>query len=372
MRALLDAYLEEVQSFLKSKRNEATVVVMPDFFLDRFVSLECDAKSFSEMVANVVERKGGSIDGIAQTEFRGGNALNTASALANLGIKVTPIICTDKLGLRLIRFYIKNPRIGFSHIKVFDKLSITTALEFETKNGRVNVMLRDLGSLADFGPQHLNHEDFEAVEEADYVCIFNWAGTRNFGTALAETVFRHVKARSRGKTYLDTADPTPNKEKVQDLMKKVLQTSLVDILSLNENEAIFYASQLNDKIKGLKGNLNFEDLAMESARFLAARLHARIDLHTTSFSATFTKNGETIVPAFQVPVLRATGAGDAWNAGNLLGDIYKLSNESRLALANAVAAYYISNPEGRHPTRKELIGFCNKLKEKWITKTDKN
>jgi sugar/nucleoside kinase (ribokinase family) len=369
---LLDAYLEEVQSFLKSKCEEATVVVMPDFFLDRFVSLDWDVKSFSEMIANVVERKGGSIDGIFQTEFRGGNAINTASALASLGLKVTPIVCTDKLGLRLISFYLKMPRIDFSHIKVVDKMSITTALEFETKNGRANVMLRDLGSLADFGPKDLSVEDFEAVENADYVCIFNWAGTRNFGTALAENVFRHVKTKGKGKTYFDTADPTPNKEKVQDLIRKVLQTSLIDVLSLNENEAIFYASQLNDKIKELKGNLNSEDLAKESARVMTSHISARIDLHTTSFSATLTKNGETIVPAFQVPVLRATGAGDAWNAGNILGSIYGLSNECRLTLANAVAAYYISNPEGKHPARKKLIRFCNKLKGKWITKTDKN
>jgi sugar/nucleoside kinase (ribokinase family) len=369
---LLDAYLEEVQSFLKSKCEGATVVVMPDFFLDRFVSLDWDVKSFSEMIANVVERKGGSIDGIFQTEFRGGNAINTASALASLGLKVTPIVCTDKLGLRLISFYLKMPRIDLSHIKVFNKMSITTALEFETKNGKANVMLRDLGSLADFGPKDLSIEDFEAVENADYVCIFNWAGTRNFGTALAETVFRHVKTKGRGETYFDTADPTPNKEKVQDLMKKVLQASLIDVLSLNENEAIFYASQLSDKIKELKGSLNFEDLAKESARILTSHISARIDLHTTRFSATFTKNGETIVPAFQVHVLRATGAGDAWNAGNILGGICGLSDAGRLALANAVAAYYISNPKGAHPTRKELIRFCNKLKGKWITKTDKN
>lgn len=372
MHALLNAYLEEVQSFLKSKHKEATVAVMPDFFLDRFVSLEWNVKFFSEMVANVVERKGGSIDGIAQTEFRGGNAVNTASALANLGIKVTPIVCTDKLGLRLISFYLKMPKIDFSHIKVFDKMSITTALEFKTKSGRANVMLRDLGSLADFGPKDLSVEDFEAVEKADYVCIFNWAGTRNFGTALAKTVFTHVKTKGIGKTYFDTADPTPNKEKVQDLMKKVMQTSLIDVLSLNENEAIFYASQISPKIKELKGRLNFENLAKESARVLASHMSARIDLHTTSFSATFTKNGETIVPAFQVPVLRATGAGDAWNAGNILGSIYRLSIEGRLTLANAMAAYYISNPKGKHPTRKELIEFCNKLKVNGMTKTDKN
>jgi sugar/nucleoside kinase (ribokinase family) len=101
---------------------------------------------------------------------------------------------------------------------------------------------------------------------------------------------------------------------------------------------------------------------MESARILASHLSARIDLHTTSFSATFTKKDEIIVSAFKVPALRATGAGDAWNAGNIIGDACGLSDGGRLALANAVAAYYISSPDGTHPTRKQLIKFCEKTR----------
>lgn len=87
-------------------------------------------------------------------------------------------------------------------------------------------------------------------------------------------------------------------------------------------------------------------------------------MHTTSFSATFTKKSETIVPTFKVPVLRATGAGDAWNAGNILGDACKLSDGGRLTLANAVAAYYVSNPSGEHPTRKKLISFCKRAERR--------
>jgi hypothetical protein len=65
------SYLEEVQSFLKSKCEEATVVVMPDFFLDRFVSLNCECGGFLRKGSqNVAGRKGGSIDGIVQKEFR--------------------------------------------------------------------------------------------------------------------------------------------------------------------------------------------------------------------------------------------------------------------------------------------------------------
>jgi sugar/nucleoside kinase (ribokinase family) len=237
-------------------------------------------------------------------------------------------------------------------------------MELTTENGKVNIMLRDVGALANFGPHNLNNDDFEAIKNADYVCVFNWAGTREFGTELAKTVFRHVKTKGKGKTYYDTADPIPNKGKIPELVKDILQGKHVNILSANENEAICYASQLSSEIEELRKRLKFEELAKESARILASHLSARVDLHTTSFSATFTKKGETVVPAFKVPVLRATGAGDAWNAGNILGDAYRLSDGGRLALANAVAAYYISNPNGVHPTRKHLIKFCEKLKRK--------
>jgi sugar/nucleoside kinase (ribokinase family) len=237
-------------------------------------------------------------------------------------------------------------------------------MEFKTKNGKVNVMLRDVGALTNFGPHSLDTADFEAIENADYVCVFNWAGTRRFGTELAETVFRYVKTKGKGKTYYDTADPTSNKKKIPGLVKNVLQSRFVDILSVNENEAVCYASLLSDEVKKRGKSLRFDELAKESARILASHLSARVDLHTTNFSATFTKKSEAVVPAFKVPVLRATGAGDVWNAGNILGDAYKLSDGCRLTLANAVAAYYISDPNGMHPTRKQLIKFCDKMKLK--------
>ena len=357
-------FLTELKDFLKGLSEEINVVVLPDFFLDRLMSLKWDIKTFSENLWKVIQRKGGSIDGIEQADLRGGNAINTASALSTLDAKVTPIVCTNSLGLQLLKFYLKSEKIDFSHVKIFNKASITTAIEFKVESRRVNVMLRDVGALASFGPYHLNDDDFEVMGNADYVCVFNWAGTRRFGTELAKTVFRHVKAKGKGKTYYDTADPTPNRRKIPQLIKEVLQSRYTDILSLNENEAVCYASYLTDDVKAWAKSLSFEELAKESARILAKHLSARVDLHTTSFSATFTKKGETIIPAFKVPVRTVTGAGDAWNAGNILGDAYGLSDGCRLTLANAVAAYYISNPNKMHPTRRQLIKFCDKLKLK--------
>jgi len=355
---------------LKNKAKEFSVVVMPDFFLDRLINLKFSLKEFSKNLENVSKRKGGSINRIKQTDIRGGNAVNTASALASLDVNVTPIVCTNMLGVQLMKFYLDSEKVNFSHIKVLDRISMTTSLEVQTEKGIVNIMLRDVGSLEKFGPQNLDREDFRVIEDADYVCVFNWAGTRSFGTELAETIFQFTKKRGKGKTYYDTADPIPNKEKISELVKGVLMKGYIDTLSLNESEAICYASYISSEIETLRKKLSFEELAKESAKILASRLSARVDLHTTSFSATFTKKSEEIVPAIKVPVLRTTGAGDAWNAGNILGDAYEMPDDCRLTLANAVAAYYISNSKGNHPTRKELIKFLEELVSpklfKWI------
>jgi sugar/nucleoside kinase (ribokinase family) len=237
---------------------------------------------------------------------------------------------------------------------------LTTALELAGANGSVNVMLRDLGALADFGPDDLADKDYDAIRSADYVCVFNWAGTRSHGTELAQKVFSAVKKAGKGKTFLDTADPMPNREQIPELVEKVLTSSQVDVLSLNENEAITYAAHLSDKTQRGEGNERLGEVALESARFLAQHLSARIDLHSTEFSATFTKQGETVVPAFKVNALRATGAGDAWDAGNIFADHNGLSDECRLTLANAVAACYLTDPDGAHPTREALVRFLEK------------
>jgi sugar/nucleoside kinase (ribokinase family) len=198
------------------------------------------------------------------------------------------------------------------------------------------------------------------IRNADYVCVFNWAGTRNHGTELAQNVFHTVKARGKGKTYFDTADPTPNRGKIPELMETVLKGRLVDVLSLNENEAVVYARSLNGGVLAEEDKLHFDELALESARLLAKHLSARIDLHTTRFSATLSRKSEVVEQTFKVKTLRATGAGDAWNAGNIFSYGHGLSDECRLTLANAVAACYLINPDGAHPAREQLTRFLKK------------
>jgi ribokinase len=350
--------------FLTSFRpRKFSAVVMPDFFLDRFICYKRDFERLSSEVLDIAGRKGGSIDNIRQLDIRGGNAANTAAALAILGAKVFPLIHTSPLGLDLLKFYLQPYDLDLSHVKSDGETSITTALEFLYRNEKVNVMLRDLGSLPNFGPADLISRDYQILAEADYVCIFNWAGTRKYGTELAGAVFRYVKTSGKAKTYYDTADPTPNRDKIPILMKRVLQTDLVDILSLNENEAIVYASQLEpEKLNALEKQHKKPDrLALDSAKILSNHLSARIDIHTTAFSATFTKNKKpTIISTVKVPVKRVTGAGDSWNAANIYSYANNLPDKSRLAFANAFAAYYIASQKTEHPTLNKLIEFISK------------
>jgi len=351
---------KELQDFLEQKKPaECKVIVLPDFFLDRLINLNWNPVEFSRLIKGIARRKGGSIDGVPQTDMRGGNAINVASALANLGAEVTPIVCTSKYGLQQIRYHFKDTPIDVSHIKVNDKASITTALEFKNESEKTNVMIRDLGSLANFGPENLNKSDYELIATADYTCLFNWAGTLKFGTKLAQAVFSRAKITGKGKNYFDTADPTPNKKGIPELIQTVLKSSHLDILSLNENEAISYASFLDKSLKVKSKHFASVELAMDAARILAKQLPARIDLHTRVFSASLKGKTEVVAPAFKVKVFRATGAGDAWCAGNIIGDRNGLSDEGRLMLANAVSACYLSDPDGKHPTRAKLSMFLN-------------
>ncbi len=344
----------------RTKPRGFKVVVMPDFFIDRFVSYQGDLRQFSAGLVDVAHRKGGNIHGVKQMELRGGNAANTAAALASLGALVYPIITTDALGLHLLRFYLKPLGADLSHVKDNGRIALTTALELRHGKERVNIMMGNLGSLPTFGPKNLSDKDFKLLQEADCVGVFNWAATRRSGTELAEKVFRYVKEESKAKTYYDSGDPTPNRQNIPELLQRVLKTRLVDVLSVNENEALQYASHMDAKVKRQRNTADPPEAAKECARILARNLSARVDLHTKAFAGSFTGENEVVVPTFQTKALRSTGAGDAWNAGNIYGDALKLPDSCRLTLANAVAAYYVSSPAAKHPKIPKLIEFCQK------------
>ena len=350
---------KKLSDFLSKASVNVNVVVMPDFYLDHFIALDASLTKFVSEVSRISRRGGGNWPYVSQYFLRGGNAANTASALARLGAQASLITRTSEFGAKMLELFLKPVGVDLSLVKSDGEAAITAALELKYRGRRVNVMINDPGSVADFGPERLSEEDVERICGADYVCVFNWSQNRR-GTELAEHVFSLVKECGVGKTFFDTGDPTHKLSDVPEMVDRVLRRDLVDIFSLNENEAIHYATAADPALKRRLKEMPLPLAAREAASYLARELSSRIDLHTAEFSASFLEDEVFEAVALPVEPLRATGAGDAWNAGDIVGDALGLNHLERLLLANAVAAFYISDLEGRHPT---LIDASKLLRE---------
>jgi len=247
--------------------------------------------------------------------------------------------------------------------KVNGEIAITSSLEFIFKGRLVNVMLNDPGSVSNFGFNELDQKDKELIKSSDFVCVFNWAQNLK-GTNLIKKVFTLLKKDGKGKSYLDTGDPSYKKNKIKDLINEVMKKPIVDVLSINENEALQYASFFDKKI--LKHKLKLEEKAFLGAKILHEELSLRIDLHTSKYSASFMNGESYIVPSFKVKPLRVTGAGDVWNAANIYGEALKLKPEERLLIANALACSYISSLTVKTISLKNLITFLKRIIKKEV------
>ncbi|MCE8424811.1 MAG: carbohydrate kinase family protein [Candidatus Methanoperedens sp.] len=308
---------------------EYKVTLMPHFCVDNFIRCDESYDSFIEKFKKTATQGGGNTV-MRQMLHIGGKATNCASALDSLGLNPCLIAKTDILGYKLLEYFLEGKNVDISHVSRDGELAFTTAIELEG----VNIMFSFPGVTSQFGPEYLTEDDEELIRESDMVCISDW-GLNNCGTKLARYVFSLVKKEGKGKTFFDPGDPSPKKEREEvevKGIKNMLKQGLVDILSVNENELIRY------------GGIDF------------LRKVTRVDMHTEKYVKTFYNDKETEeIPAFNVEPKRLTGAGDAWNSGDILGEAMGLSDELRLLLANSVAAYYISDLEGKHPTRQDLI-----------------
>jgi sugar/nucleoside kinase (ribokinase family) len=234
---------------------------------------------------------------------------------------------------------------------------MTTILELRRGKGIANVMLGDLASTTPFGFEDLNPADLNAIDGAGYVGVFNWLYNQK-GTELVDRVFSYCREHSRARTFLDTADPRPRIKELPQFAK-VLERGIVDVLGLNENEALILADQYDSRKH--RGN------AIEASKVIAKKTSKRVCLHTVDYSASVSEDEVVRAPAFATTPTRGTGAGDSWNAGWLVGDSLGLNGEECLLFANAVAARYVSNPTRTHATlanvREFLTSSSSKLKK---------
>ncbi|MFA5860521.1 MAG: carbohydrate kinase family protein [Candidatus Thermoplasmatota archaeon] len=324
------------------------VVTLPDFFLDHFVRVPAWQRTLPSWEA-VHARGGGNVPTPGQHFQAGGNAANTALALARLGVRVHLITRTSAFGRVYLEQTLGRSGVDIQHVKGDGALAVTTALEFQD-DPPANLMLSDPGSVAQFGPEELDANDWTLLEAADLVLLANWSQNER-GTALVSEVARRSRA-SGTLSMLDTGDPSVRgvgaSAGLRDLRERLLPLADLDVYALNENELRqLVARDLKDAPAELK-----------AARELAAvRGSGTLDLHTARSAASFEDGEEHVVPTFRVGPLRVTGAGDAWNAGDILGRLADLGASERLTLANAVAGLYVSGKDALAPRLTDVISF---------------
>ena len=323
------------------------VVCTPSFYLDHFLTVD-DVGDFCRMLGGKCMAGGGNVPGFVQTVLSGGGGNNTAIGLAQLGLSSHFVGRTSELGFHILKFFAGNSGVDISHVKTDGRLGQTLALEIGQK--KVNVMLNDVGSNYDFGFDSLRDTDLELIETSHLISVHDWGTNAVGGTDLAERGFEYAKQYGV-KTYFDSADPSPRLADVPDLFRRIISSKNLDIMSMNQNE-----------LQKHTGHTRVEH-ALEFKR----QIKARIDYHSPHYAVSIGDEA-TFFPTFDVELHRSTGAGDAWNSGNIFGELLDLSPPIRLCLANAVAGYYVSSRRGAHPTVDDLVTFIQTKKLRRLTR----
>ncbi len=341
------------------------VLIMSDFFLDVVSTYVNSLEDLVNEIKETAAKGGGCIRKIKCLIKPGGNATNTAFALAKMGVDTILMCKTGIIGESIIKAFSKCSSV--KPLVARGRDAITVAIEVENSN----IMLNDIGSNDDFGFRDfislyrtLSEKEFSKVK---VICVMNWSVNKR-GNELAIRVFSMAKEDfKRVKTYLDPSDPRGKSIiEVRELFNSVVGKELLDIFSLNEYEAITFARALLGK-KSLPEEYTLKNAYKACIKLSENFTSCRFDLHTSKFSASFLEGeASSILPTFNVKVNRLTGAGDVWNAGNILGELLQLENHDRLLIANAAAAYYISNAGGNYPTISDIISLIRKIPQREI------
>ena len=319
-----------------------SVVVLNDFFLDRIIKIQNIATLYDLITKK--SQLGGSIRGIPQTDLKGGNATNVAYALARLGAPVSLITITNKSGSHILHETFSE----FPNCSLFlidGNPGRTTSLEFSNNGCPVNIMLSDLGDNENFGPEKLGQKEQIAIQNADAVIVTNWASNEK-GTELCKFVFGKS---TKSLHFLDPADiqsrPSEFKEAISEL------ASNLDSLCLNENECNILLKQFD------LGMISNEEETKKLVSGLSEKISVTIDLHTSN--GAFWSNGKEVefVKSLPIEVKFVTGAGDVWNAANILGYLADLEVKERLLFANTAASLYVKSSNGMPPTMQETLSF---------------
>ena len=317
--------------------NNKSITVLHDFFIDRIIKIE-NIEEFFVLIKEKTKYGGGSIRGIATTQFEGGNSVNIAYCLGKLGFDVDLFTITDdSSNMNLKYFFGDLPKVKL-HLS-YGKPGYTTSLEIRNSIdfNDSNIMISDVGGNSDFGPEKLGpHNDKEILNNSDAVILVNWASNWK-GNELLKYVFQNSP---KALHFVDPADIQTRSNEFCSLLRD--PNSMIDILSINENECNSLLFELELKNFSLCNKYSRKNIQL-AIKGLAKKLGIFIDLHTRYGCAY--SNGDEVYFAYNIKnivVRNLTGAGDSWDAADIIGHLIELPPQERLFFSNAFASFYIS------------------------------
>jgi ribokinase len=334
------------------------IVTMHDFFLDRILLLK-SKDDFFEAIVNKVHVGGGSIREIPTFDRKGGNAVNISYGLAKLGARIALFTVGDGFAKSVI---------DSTFLKFGEKVQVmisdglqgkTTSLELLediNSDSRVNIMLSDVGDNADFGQERINTDNhLKILNTADAVIVANWASNLK-GTELMKFAF---ESSSKALHFVDPADLYLRKEEFIATLNNL--SDRIDVLSINENECNEIGSTL-----GLGHLLSWSSYGKEDIKIAAFKISEKtrisIDIHTKNGSSWSNGSDSETVPAIRSEIRTLTGAGDVWDAADVIGYLAGMDPRDRLTFANATSSLYIRNHFSEPPTLDEVVDLLDRIK----------
>lgn len=331
------------------------VVVMPDFFLDRIIKLK-SKEEFFEAISYKARFGGGSIRCVPTVDIKGGNAVNIAYSLARMGVKVGLFTQGDEIASAVLNQVFSAFHDKVTMIIVNGNHGHTTSFEFPNEKGlSVNVMVSDVGDNADFGPEKVNSaKHLKILDNADAVIVANWA-SNNKGTLLAEYVFENSP---KALHFIDPADIASRKEDFRDSLERIAQVT--DVLSMNENECNCLGEALGVGILIPAEEYGQEGVTV-AAKLLADKTRISVDLHTRKGTAWSNGRETAFVRSIKVEAKTLTGAGDVWNAADVIGYLAGLDPKERLMFSNSSVSLYIRNASAAPPTIDQVYELLGRI-----------
>jgi ribokinase len=332
-----------------------SIIVMPDFFIDRIIKLKSKG-DFIDALTEKAKFGGGSIRDTPTVDIKGGNAVNIAYCLAKLGAKVTLFTISDKVGEAVLRHIFSKFGDKVNLRIANGKHGLTTSFEFINEQGfKANVMLSDTGDNINFGPERVNSiDDLKILGNADGVVVVNWASNSS-GTELMEHVFNNSP---KSLHFIDPADIETRRQEFLDSLTKI--GDIIDVLSINENECNSLAKAVGFDPLIQSSNYDSGDVKNAAAK-LAGKVGVSIDLHTRIGAAWSNGRETAFASAIKVEPKTLTGAGDSWDAADILGYLSGLDMKERLVFSNAYVSLYIRNPLAEPASIKDVLELLDRI-----------